>query len=789
MAQNVKVPPLDEAPVTVVGSTPQSVFPFDFPFWEADDLIVSIDGLELASSAFTVQGYYVQNGDAVEGGYGSGAVTLNSAVSNCSVTIDRLVVASRESQFSRAAPLGMPSLNSDLNKLTARQQDLARILSRALLAPVGENVPSAQDVIDAATAISNRMLTSGANVSNADTFKSNAQIVPFKPGPATPINGSRMAADQVLQIGADNPLLQGGGWTGPVYAGTVVSKTFAGFTASVDVPAPAFLATAFTNGTGPRVCGVGLMSIATANGTNDCVFGANFIAANTLLSPSARLICVENDIQFAPGSTPPAGCALMYGNLFGAHINGSAFQLNAHSGSYGNLLKLGGGRATSVGISLNGDEELLDSLLNTTVGTFTTAAIDIGNGKKRGMRLKGPGTTHGALYVDGSGFTHFELADSALVIQDSGGFNSTLTISNSALGVGKNADIFAGFRQDLAADVATEGTGLLRLKASDTSITAQVYVARGTVGNAAATAMRISANSATGRSINAGGTVNASGADYAEYERKNRRMLLAGSSFLKGDVVGFDEEGHLTDRWDEAVSFGIKSTRPALVGGDEVFEGLPEAPTPPVLNLPLYEGEPDPGPNPPEPKSREDAGLARMAFKRRGAGLSAAAKADGRELTEEEIRADPECAAAMADLERISAEITAEGETLEADWRAAVERRKVDVQAHKAAVQAAKDLFENAVMPAWQSEMDAWSAVMDEARAPFDRIAYAGKVPVNVQGAIVGQYLIPAETPDGGITAQAVNAADMTPGQSLTLLGRVRRVLVDGRPEIAVRVS
>lgn len=153
MAQNVVVPPFDEAPVTVVGPTPQSVFPFEFPFWEADDLIVYIDGVRLGSNGYTVEGYYIQNGDPVEGGFGSGAVTLNAAVSNCSVTIDRLVVAARETQFSRSAPLGMPTLNSDLNKLAARQQDLARSLLRAVIAPVGEDAPSPQDVIDAARAV------------------------------------------------------------------------------------------------------------------------------------------------------------------------------------------------------------------------------------------------------------------------------------------------------------------------------------------------------------------------------------------------------------------------------------------------------------------------------------------------------------------------------------------------------------------------------------------------------------------------------------------------------------
>lgn len=123
---NVKVPPFLEAPQTVVGPTPQTAFPFAFPFWDDADLLVYLDGALLASSGYTVEGLAVQDGDPVEGGYGSGIVTLDSAVSNVTVTIDRQVVGDRETQFSRSAPLGMPALNADLNRVVARQQDIFR---------------------------------------------------------------------------------------------------------------------------------------------------------------------------------------------------------------------------------------------------------------------------------------------------------------------------------------------------------------------------------------------------------------------------------------------------------------------------------------------------------------------------------------------------------------------------------------------------------------------------------------------------------------------------------------
>lgn len=132
MAQNVVVPPFDVAPETVVGATPQSVFTFDFPFWNAADIRVRVDGVELLPSAFTVEGFFIQNGDPVEGGFGSGRVTLNTAIANCTVTLDRFVVDARESQFGRSSPLPMPALNADLNKATARDQDISRLARKAV---------------------------------------------------------------------------------------------------------------------------------------------------------------------------------------------------------------------------------------------------------------------------------------------------------------------------------------------------------------------------------------------------------------------------------------------------------------------------------------------------------------------------------------------------------------------------------------------------------------------------------------------------------------------------------
>ena len=82
--------------------------------------------------------------------------------------------------------------------------------------------------------------------------------------------------------------------------------------------------------------------------------------------------------------------------------------------------------------------------------------------------------------------------------------------------------------------------------------------------NAANAAIWVSQNSATSRSINAGGTINASGADYAEYMTKADGCDL----IAKGAVVGVNADGKLTDKFADAHSFVVKSTDPSYVGGD-----------------------------------------------------------------------------------------------------------------------------------------------------------------------------------------------------------------------------
>jgi hypothetical protein len=90
------------------------------------------------------------------------------------------------------------------------------------------------------------------------------------------------------------------------------------------------------------------------------------------------------------------------------------------------------------------------------------------------------------------------------------------------------------------------------------------FMSNGTAhGNASLPTIAVNKNNGTNRSINAEGTINALGTDYAEYMVKSGDFTVA-----KGDVVGIDAQGKLTNVFADAISFVVKSTNPSFVGGD-----------------------------------------------------------------------------------------------------------------------------------------------------------------------------------------------------------------------------
>ncbi|MGW8189524.1 hypothetical protein [Sphingomonas hankookensis] len=147
---------------------------------------------------------------------------------------------------------------------------------------------------------------------------------------------------------------------------------------------------------------------------------------------------------------------------------------------------------------------------------------------------------------------------------------------------------------------AAEQTPILIVSSRQTGVRSAMFYAVGGADTWAGSgaALYLNRHAGTGRSLNAGGTVNASGADYAEYMRK-----AAGcGTIAKGDVCGVDRDGYLTKMWADAISFVIKSTDPSYVGGDiwgrsvgPRPEGPGEEPTAPIAppSAPTSEDEAD----------------------------------------------------------------------------------------------------------------------------------------------------------------------------------------------------
>ena len=207
-------------------------------------------------------------------------------------------------------------------------------------------------------------------------------------------------------------------------------------------------------------------------------------------------------------------------------------------------------------------------------------ALDIGS---NALGVYNGGITHNAYYDNTDSRWEYKGTGAAAFYNVQGGAHSW-SIANSG-----TANLPIAFTQAMTLDAsgnllvgatsgslhtfvksAALGSGILTMASSTTGYTTAIfYGADNTGANAANTAMLINKNNTTGRSINGAGTINASGADYAEYMTKASDFVLA-----KGGIAGIDANGKLTNVFADAVSFVVKSTDPSYVGNDKWGVGL-----------------------------------------------------------------------------------------------------------------------------------------------------------------------------------------------------------------------
>lgn len=330
---------------------------------------------------------------------------------------------------------------------------------------------------------------------------------------------------------------------------------------------------------------------------------------------------------------------------------------------------------------------------------------------------------------------------------------------NFLVGVGSSPDCHRIFKNVAA------GSLILRLLGGDANNAGThhgFFEADNSVWNSAACAYAVGSNSTTTRSINASGTINASGADYAEYETKNATC----GTVSKGQIIGFDSSGLITDKFSESISFGIKSTAPNLVGGDAWG-------TAPALNLayPVAPVEP----------------LAPVALVVPVQPVAPAAVQDtGTPPTPITSTYMNSWYAYQEYIEQLSVYNAAEAQyqTELSAYNAALPQYQADLSAFQTALTAFQ-----AAETQYQTDLANFNAALETARQKVDRIAYCGKVPVNVTGAAAGDYIIAAAGANDAIIGQIVTAAAITFQQYQNAVGRVRKILSDGRAEVAVMMG
>jgi hypothetical protein len=499
-------------------------------------------------------------------------------------------------------------------------------------------------------------------------------------GNQTAVKGGVMRQDWLIESGANASKNEGGIWpSGSVYAYFTAAQTFTTSNSAQDGESPniAGLFVAYANGTDKDVVGCIPMAVALSTGVS--VFGANPIARSNSGIGNAKHVGLEVDTEVASGVTAAAGSAGIYVNSFNYDGCGSAFQTGGISGgTFSNGVVING--INSQGAAFT-DQSGLSCKYGLFLGngSYLNAALYLSAQQK--IRMIGTGVTVAAdIYGDSGNYWNVNLASGAL-------FNAPSTTENS---------LVAAYRD------------------SSASAALQIFTGAGTGWNSANSVLKVAKNSTTSRSINAAGTINASGADYAEYEIKRDDC----ATINKGSIIGFDAEGKITDQWSLAVSFGVKTTNPNIVGGDDWHLNAGQEPieptyVPPELQKPAYPTQ--------------------------------------------SIRAQSDMTIEQHEAEMVEYEAT--------------------LVAHRAE-------WESTVYAAYMAEKTEYEQRLETERQKVDRIAYCGKVPVNMTGANVGDYIVPVEL-NGKIGGIAVSAPSFD--QYMIAVGRFRKIMADGRPEIVVK--
>ncbi|MDA7765978.1 tail fiber domain-containing protein [Alphaproteobacteria bacterium] len=121
------------------GNTANSTtFTIDFPFFALDDINVIItnsSGVDTTLTRGSGANTFAVSGTAVDDGFSGGNVTLGSVYTSSTVTIFRDIPVTRTTDFATSGPFNIASLNTELDRIIAIEQELETDISRTLKLP------------------------------------------------------------------------------------------------------------------------------------------------------------------------------------------------------------------------------------------------------------------------------------------------------------------------------------------------------------------------------------------------------------------------------------------------------------------------------------------------------------------------------------------------------------------------------------------------------------------------------------------------------------------------------
>jgi hypothetical protein len=155
-----------------VGGSPRSEFPIPFAYFATSNIVVTVGDETLVSSDYTI------TGTAVDSGFSDGTVTLDDAVTDTVVVIERILPIERTTDFPLSGPFDTRGMNTELDKIVAICQQLEQGQS-TFASDVAEAEELFETLINADTTVTLFSTRTAITLANVDAGTGNIRTAGY----------------------------------------------------------------------------------------------------------------------------------------------------------------------------------------------------------------------------------------------------------------------------------------------------------------------------------------------------------------------------------------------------------------------------------------------------------------------------------------------------------------------------------------------------------------------------------------------------------------------------------